>query len=200
MIYIESVPQDPNHLSPIYKLNVFLQWGFFVLVCAAATLSQHLTVQWCARILGLCARGTCQPEMQDSPIHSGAAIPGMSSPHPPSPPTPNAISTALFVSSCMSLFPILMIVWRPDETIAPGPTTPSSNTSFLPGLLLSPGRGVGWVRSGVSWAVAVQNLEALRILLGCGYLSAACLVIAGGAAKWIVRIALLGIVSLSEAG
>ena len=58
---------------------------------------------------------------------------------------------------------------------------------------------MGWVRSGVSWAVAVQNLEALRILLGCGYLGAGGLVIAGGASKWIVRIATLGSVGLSEA-
>ena len=92
-----------------------------------------------------------------------------------------------------------MIVWSPDESASPEPTSSSvATSSFLPGLLLSPGRGVGWVRSGVIWAVAVQNLEALRILLGCGYLGAAALVFVGGAVKWVVRTAILGIVGMNE--
>ncbi|KAL9640668.1 MAG: hypothetical protein Q9164_000150 [Protoblastenia rupestris] len=200
MIHIESVPQNQTNSSPISNLNVFIQWGFFVLVCAVATLAQHLTIRWLAYMFRLCGGVTSQHEPQDSPVPNGAATPGMALPDPPKPPTPSAISTALFVSSCMSLFPILMIVWRPDEPASPGPTNSPSSTSFLPGFLLSSGRGVGWVRSGVSWAVAVQNLEALRILLGCGYLGAGGLVIAGGASKWIVRIATLGSVGLSEAG
>ena len=99
----------------------------------------------------------------------------------------------------MSLFPILMIVWRPDEPSSPGPTSSTAaGMSFLTGMLSSPGRGVGWVRSGVSWAVAVQNLEALRILLGCGYLGAGGLVLVGGAARWVVRTMMLGAVGLNE--
>ena len=35
------------------------------------------------------------------------------------------------------------------------------------------------VARGVGWAVAVQNVEALRILLGVGYVKAAVLVAAG---------------------
>ena len=54
------------------------------------------------------------------------------------------------------------------------------------------------MRSGVTWAVALQNLEALRILLGCGYVVAAGLVLAGGAAKWVVRTLILGAVGLNE--
>ena len=61
----------------------------------------------------------------------------------------------------MKLFPILMIVWRYEDA----------------------GGSVG---QGVEWAVAVQNLEALRILLGCGYLGAAGLVAAGWVMKWAV--------------
>lgn len=48
----------------------------------------------------------------------------------------------------------------------------------------------GSLARGVEWAVAAQNLEALRILLGCGYLAAAGLVAAG----WLVSAGLRGVV------
>lgn len=66
--------------------------------------------------------------------------------------------------------------------------------------LSTQGGGVDWVRRGVAWAVAVQNMEALRILLGCGYLSALGLVAAGGAVRWIVESVLLGAVGLGAEG
>ena len=56
---------------------------------------------------------------------------------------------------------------------------------------------MGWVRSGVSWAVALQNLEALRILLGCGYLAAGGLVVVGGAVRFVVRTTIMGAVGLN---
>lgn len=58
----------------------------------------------------------------------------------------------------------------------------------------------GSVGTGVEWAVAVQNLEALRILLGCGYWAAGALVAAGWVAGHGVRALVLGIVGLGEAG
>ena len=73
-----------------------------------------------------------------------------------------SLSTALIVSSCMKLFPILMVVWRYDD---------------VTGLV---GRGVGY-------AVGVQNVEALRVLMGGGYLRAAILVVGGGWVESIVR-------------
>lgn len=87
--------------------------------------------------------------------------------------TPNGISTALFVSSCMKLFPILMVVWKYDDAR-------------------------GSVGRGVEWAVAVQNLEALRILLECGYVGAAGLVGVGWMARWAVARIILGFVGLGE--
>lgn len=42
------------------------------------------------------------------------------------------------------------------------------------------------IYKGVEWAVAVQNIEALRILLACGYWIAAALVGAGWVAGWAV--------------
>ena len=86
---------------------------------------------------------------------------------------PTAISTALFVSSCMKLFPILMVVWRYDDV-------------------------EGQVGRGVEWAVAVQNLEALSILLECSYVIAGLLVGGGWMAKIAVGRLLLGIVGLGR--
>lgn len=56
------------------------------------------------------------------------------------------------------------------------------------------------MRRGVSWAVSVQNVEALRILLGCGYLTASGLVMAGTAVRWVVRSVILGSVGLEAGG
>ncbi len=73
----------------------------------------------------------------------------------------------------MKLFPILMVVWKYDDA----------------------GGNVG---RGVEWAVAVQNLEALRILLGCGYMGAAGLVAVGWVGRWVVARVVLGIVGLGK--
>ena len=78
-------------------------------------------------------------------------------------PRPNALSTALLVSSCTKLFPMLLIIWDYD--------LPSSATA-------------------VSWAVIVNNIAALEILMGCGYVRAAVLVGVGAAERgwveWVV--------------
>lgn len=103
----------------------------------------------------------------------------------------------------MSLFPILMVVWKFGDASASPPTlspaignaTNSTDTG-----LTSVGKGVDWVRKGVSWIVAVQNFEALRILLDCGYLYAGLLVMAGGIVRWLVRTLILGAAGLGEAG
>ncbi|RPA77801.1 Arv1-like protein, partial [Ascobolus immersus RN42] len=58
---------------------------------------------------------------------------------------PNAVSTALLVSSCTKLFPLLMMIWEYDVPAA---------------------------AKSVGWAVVVNNVEALRILLGVGYVPA----------------------------
>ncbi len=100
-----------------------------------------------------------------------------------------------------------MVVWKyGDISEASNPTTTaepplnSSSVAFLFSFLSTQGGGVDWVRRGVAWAVAVQNTEALRILLGCGYLSALGLVVAGVAVKWVVRSVVLGAVGLGAEG
>jgi hypothetical protein len=62
------------------------------------------------------------------------------------------ISTALLVSSFTKLFPLMLLVWNYD--------LPSS-------------------ASAVSWAVIINNVAALEILLDCGYVRAAALAAVG---------------------
>jgi len=75
----------------------------------------------------------------------------------------------------MKLFPILMVVWKYDDV-------------------------GGQVGTGVQWAVALQNLEALRILLGCSYVRAGALVAGGAMARWIVQRVVLGAFGLGDVG
>ena len=166
-----------------------------------------MTIRWLALIwkLGTIEKGEHSNEGAPNANSNGNTIAPL--PAGPKKPTPNSISTALFVSSCMSLFPILMVVWRygdTSEAAKPKSTTESPSNiaseifafSFLP---MQSGR-VDWVRRGVAWAVAVQNMEALRILLGCGYLIAFGLVAAGEMVRWVVRCVILEAVGLGVQG
>jgi hypothetical protein len=63
------------------------------------------------------------------------------------------------VSSSTKLFPILMVIWEYDVPAA--------------------ARSLGW-------AVVANNVEALKILLDCGYGVAALLTTAGAVARWAV--------------
>lgn len=82
---------------------------------------------------------------------------------------PNSVSTALLVSSSTKLFPILMVIWEYDVPAA--------------------ARSLGW-------AVVVNNVEALKILLGCGYGVAALLATAGALSRWVMGRAVLRVVGL----
>ncbi|KAH7048498.1 Arv1-like family-domain-containing protein [Macrophomina phaseolina] len=84
-------------------------------------------------------------------------------------PHPTPLSTALLVSSCTKLFPLLLIIWDYD--------LPSS-------------------ASAVSWAVIVNNIAALEILMDCGYVRAAVLVGVGAAVRAAVGEVVLASVGL----
>lgn len=77
------------------------------------------------------------------------------------------ISTALLVSSFTKLFPLMLLVWNYD--------LPSS-------------------ASAVSWAVIINNIAALEILLDCGYIKAALLAAVGAVFRagigWVCMIRL----------
>lgn len=169
--HIESLPATLTTSSPIPHLPILLQYIFYLLFCALTTLAQHFTIRWLANQLGLGVVQHQQPPTSDT-----------AAPETTPRATANGITTALIVSSCMKLFPILMVVWKYDD---------ADNESDG----WNVGRSVG---RGVEWAVAVQNLEAVRILLGSGYLSAAGLVAAGAAARWVVAVVVLGVVGLGS--
>lgn len=171
---------------------------------------------------------------------------------PPSPPSANAVSTALFVSSCPKLFPILMVIWGSKEVPVPeggssmadspavtmlhktfatataavtsavsmpsalaqtesvisttGSAAASSASFFslfgnpfaflatltsafnLPSLLSFLSLGTASTH-----LVLLNNIEALYILLDCGYLRAVALAVAGQLARWVVEKLVLGI-------
>jgi hypothetical protein len=87
-------------------------------------------------------------------------------------PRPNSVSTALLVSSSTKLFPILMVIWLYDIPAA--------------------ARSLGW-------AVVANNVEALKILLDCGYGTATLLATVGAVCRWIVGRGILWIVGLNGA-
>ncbi|KKK13747.1 hypothetical protein ARAM_001673 [Aspergillus rambellii] len=170
---------------------------------------------------------------------------------PPSTASPTAISTALFVSSCAKLFPILLVIWGPDlsgggsshlsETSSTGSTGASAashpNTAQItlrggpaPAVPTTPGPSSSVVSSSLlaglvkvmpaavpttylsnfvelagslftlgaadTHLVLLSNIEALYILLGCGYLRAAALAVAGLLARWTVQRVILGAVGV----
>jgi lipid intermediate transporter len=71
-------------------------------------------------------------------------------------PHPALVSTAIMVSSFTKLFPLLLLVWQYD--------LPSS-------------------ASAVSWAVIINNVAALEILLDCGYIIAGLLCAVGAVCR-----------------
>jgi len=77
------------------------------------------------------------------------------------------------VSSCTKLFPILLIIWEYD--------LPSS-------------------ASAVSWAVIVNNIAALEILMDCGYVRAGFLVAVGASVRAVVAGMVLKAVGLAGSG
>jgi hypothetical protein len=48
----------------------------------------------------------------------------------------------------------------------------------------------------VGWAVLLNNIESLLILLDCGYVKATCLALAGVTARWLVEGMVLTIVGI----
>ncbi|KAJ5923983.1 hypothetical protein N7466_008170 [Penicillium verhagenii] len=171
---------------------------------------------------------------------------------PPTAASPTAISTALLVSSCAKLFPILLVIWGADgsgsqanragndSATPPGalrkeastPTTsmlsakaalsstrdaeysasssslvetwlavaesllrPYLPTRYLTGLfdVLTSLLSLGVVDTHL---VLLSNIEALYILLGCGYLRAVTVAVAGQIARWAVQKVILGAVGV----
>ncbi|KAL6239236.1 hypothetical protein BDW75DRAFT_154174 [Aspergillus navahoensis] len=189
------------------------------------------------------------------PLRRASTAP-MQPPQPLSPPSqasPTAISTALFVSSCAKLFPILLVIWGPAGRSSYPSSTSSSGSSasavftaqpnaaqraaygMSPAVASSTGSGssaesLSYVSSSLlegltrvipagiptsyvasfvdlmsslftlgaadTHLVLLSNIEALYILLGCGYLRAMALAVAGLLARWTVQKVILGAVGI----
>ncbi|GIJ88803.1 sterol homeostasis protein [Aspergillus pseudoviridinutans] len=172
---------------------------------------------------------------------------------PPSPASPTAISTALLVSSCAKLFPILLVIWGPDGSGSSSASVEQDNPSaggmthstltqrmlsrYTPTASAAAPGATGFVSSvsssvldklvsSLAWLIPasvptsyltncaelvgslfslgaadthlglLSNIEALYILLGCGYLRAVALAVAGLLARWTVQRVILGAVGI----
>ena len=129
---------------------MILQYLFFLLLVTLSTLAFHLPIRLLTSL---------------NPNRLPRSIQGPYAHLIPYYPHPTPLSTALLVSSCTKLFPILLIIWDYD--------LPSSATA-------------------VSWAVIVNNAAALEILMDCGYVKAGLLVGVGAAFRWVVARSVVG--------
>jgi len=144
----------PSNSVLLQTQPLILQYLFFLLLVTTSTLAFHLPIRL------LCSL---------NPTHVPSLFRRIWTSLVPYYPHRTPISTALLVSSCTKLFPILLIIWEYD--------LPSSATA-------------------VSWAVIVNNVAALEILMGCGYVRAGFLVGVGGAARMVVAGSVLRFVGL----
>lgn len=169
------VKNDGQVSARLTQLPILTQYFFFLTMNILATVAQHGIIRTLARVL------LSQPDNRGddnkSPVSTGedglsqtTVVPGHAS--------PNAISTALLVSSCSKLFPILLVIW---------PTEAKEGDPF--GFAFQASNYVGW-------AVLLNNIEALLILLNCGYRIASGLAIAGVIARWLVEGWILNLVGL----
>ncbi|KIW48471.1 uncharacterized protein PV06_01052 [Exophiala oligosperma] len=168
--------------SGLTGMPILTQYLFFLTMNVLATAAQHAIIRFLARVLVKEREHPQQqqdgkPDGHKSPQSPAAktniqpiVVPGHAS--------PSAISTALLVSSCTKLFPILLVIW-PTEVKGGGP----SGFAF---------RATNYV----GWAVMVNNIEALLILLNCGYVAATGMAVSGMLARWAVEYWALSLVGL----
>ncbi|KAF1913126.1 Arv1-like family-domain-containing protein [Ampelomyces quisqualis] len=128
------------------RYSLGTQYLFFLALVAASTLAFHVPITALCRVPGSRVPVVCG--MRTLWNRAVAYYP-----------YPTPLSTALLVSSCTKLFPILLIIWDYD--------LPSSATA-------------------VSWAVIVNNVAALEILMDCGYVRAGVLVGVGAGVRSVV--------------
>ncbi|KAG8629974.1 hypothetical protein KVT40_001593 [Elsinoe batatas] len=153
---------------------IILQYLFFLTLCFSETAAFHFPIRWL-----LSAFPPSDPTTSTTnTTRSGPSPPSTTPYFPPSPsapgpdpsepkkkpwiphyPHPSIISTLLLVSSFTKLFPLLLLIWSYD--------LPSS-------------------ASAVSWAVIVNNVAALNILLDCGLGRAVGLAAVGAVARGLV--------------
>jgi lipid intermediate transporter len=164
---------------------ILTQYLFFLTINVLATVAQHGIIRFLARLVTKRMKRKAGSETENlSSIndngekHTTTTTTSTTTALTPGQTSPAAISTALLVSSCTKLFPILLVIWPTAESNQPT-ATPQSSTS-LGGAFVS-------LSSYVGWAVLLNNIEALLILLNCGYIVATGLAFAGMCARWFVE-------------
>lgn len=167
--------------SKLGEMPILTQYLFFLTMNVLATVAQHGTIRALVRFL--LARNPNQEDSNDnrspsstSSVDQASGPPGVKINHA----SPSAISTALFVSSCTKLFPILLVIW---------PTEAKEGDSF--GFAFRATNYVGW-------AVLINNIEALLVLLNCGYIVATGLAVSGVLARWAVEGWVLSLLALGK--
>ncbi len=170
--------------SRLGEMPILAQYLFFLTMNVLATFAQHGIIRLLVKMLVARQRKqTTKVQEFTTPTAASTstleARAGITSTHT----SPSAISTALLVSSCTKLFPILLVIW---------PTEAQESDSF--GFAFRATNYVGW-------AVLLNNVEALLILLDCGYVIATSLAVSGFLARWMVEGWFLSFVGLaSDAG
>lgn len=192
---LTAVPAPPS--AALTTAPILLQYIFFLTLNTLATLAHHVTLR--SLVWMFLSNTNSQAPTEPSKVNvsskfgkqnsdfrnhstgsTSATImkrtlgPGIAS--------PSAVSTALLVSSCTKLFPIFLVIW-PE----------SSGESYGIGVTKS---FASRARSYVGWAVLLNNVEALLILLDCGYPMAAGLALAGTTARSVVEGAVLAVAGL----
>ncbi|KAJ9606624.1 hypothetical protein H2200_008632 [Cladophialophora chaetospira] len=166
--------------SRLGEMPILAQYLFFLTMNVLATVAQHGIIRVLVRLL------VSHQAKQEHTFE--AATPTATSTAPSENKTnvaashtsPSAISTALLVSSCTKLFPILLVIW---------PTEAKESDSF--GFAFRATNYVGW-------AVLLNNIEALLILLNCGYVIATTLAVSGFLARWMLEGWFLSFVGLAR--
>jgi lipid intermediate transporter len=182
------------------EMPILAQYLFFLTMNVLATVAQHAIIRGLVRVLVPARLNRSQQEHHDNPRETPTPTAATSSttitttttittpdPAPPAHASPSAISTALLVSSCTKLFPILLVIWPTSgEAHEPDTTSPSFGAFAF--------RASNYV----GWAVLLNNLEALLILLDCGYMIATTLAVSGFVARWVVEGWFLSFVGLAR--
>jgi lipid intermediate transporter len=187
-----------SNAAPVSTLTdapILLQYVFFLTLNTLATLAHHVTVRLLVRLFPPTATSRAEVDFTGAEASNKQSAEdkndGTGSSHAanlkrrvgPGLASPSAISTALLVSSCTKLFPLLLVIW-PES---------SSDDTRDTGLTQS---FTSRARSYVGWAVLLNNIEALLILLDCGYIRAAGLAVAGATARWVVETVVLAAAGL----
>lgn len=173
--------------SRFSELPILAQYLFFLTMNVLATAAQHGIIRVLVGLLLAGKEKTNQSEQQgqdDANVQTapnGASDARSGLPYVAASRTsPSAISTALLVSSCTKLLPILLVIW---------PTDAKESDSF--GFAFRATNYVGW-------AVLLNNIEALLILLDCGYVVATGLAVSGVLARWVVEGWFLSVLGLGK--